>query len=310
MRPPSADALGSECAKTLEQLLAFSTGPLCEVLASRADQVSGSHRFPHENISTLARAGVLGATVPKEFGGADCGVLDLLPIVDRIGRVCLTTATVVLLHYCGTAIIADNGNPWLKACILPAIARGKHLTTLALAEPKGEEHTSCSTSESATNGGSIRLRGSKLAVMAAGTADSYIVSIGNVRSSHMDLFFVDKEAEGLEFAGGLNRLRSASDSSVPLYLNEVEVDEILRLGDVGAGSRIMNETVLPYLRIGLTSIHLALAEDALQECIGHETSLDLHDVNPDSSIESMLRRCHCSLANPAWTSEGFCNPGE
>src|ERR1700736_3957127 len=111
-----------------QDLLAENEKLAKELLAPHADETDRARRFPRENLQALGRSGLLGLVVPLEYGGADAGIPEMAPILERMGQACASTAMVTLMHYCGTAVIAAKGSDKLKQSLLPTIARGEHLT--------------------------------------------------------------------------------------------------------------------------------------------------------------------------------------
>src|SRR5205085_5091231 len=84
--------------------------------------------------SQLAANGWLGITYPEEAGGSGLGLLDLVVLMEEIGRAVMPgpfPATVLL----GGAVIAEAGSPAIRAAWLSKIAAGEAKATLAATEP-------------------------------------------------------------------------------------------------------------------------------------------------------------------------------
>src|SRR5580658_751121 len=81
-----------------------------ELLAPRADEIDRERRFPRENIQALGRSGLLGLVVPKEYGGIGAGIPEMAQVLDPMAQACASTAMVMLMHYCGTAVIVAKGS--------------------------------------------------------------------------------------------------------------------------------------------------------------------------------------------------------
>jgi len=104
-----------------------------EVFAPGADEIDRGRRFPRENILALGQSGLLGLLVPAEYGGAGAGIPEMAQVLEQMARGCPSTAMIALMHYCGTAVVAAKGSAKVKRELLPGVARGQHLTTLASA---------------------------------------------------------------------------------------------------------------------------------------------------------------------------------
>ena len=54
-----------------------------EEFAPRAARWDRNHEYPHENVAALRRAGLLGMTIPKKFGGPERPLIDVVLAIDR-----------------------------------------------------------------------------------------------------------------------------------------------------------------------------------------------------------------------------------
>ena len=82
--------------------------------------------WPAENMKTLAEIGVLGMSVPPEYGGSGLGILDTVLVLEEIGKVCYVTAMAVLGEVgTQTRIINTYAPESIKSKILPRVATGE-----------------------------------------------------------------------------------------------------------------------------------------------------------------------------------------
>ena len=243
-----------------------------ELLAVHADDIDRARRFPRQNIQELGRSGLLGLVVPLEYGGAGAGIPEMSEILERMAEACPSTAMVVLMHYCGTAVIAARGSATLKQSLLPAIARGEHLTTLAFSEAGSGGHFYIPVSEVRRNGHGLRLTARKSFVTSAGEADSYVVSTRKAGASgptDLDLYLVAKGTQGFAVGKPFEGLGLAGNASAPMKLEDVELEEVKRLGSEGSGFETMMEVVLPHFQVGVAAVSLGIAMAAFQAASAH-----------------------------------------
>jgi acyl-CoA dehydrogenase len=80
-----------------------------EVAAPHADDVDRKARFPIETVTALGEAGVLAAAVPRELGGAGCGMLELGQMCAALAQACGSSAMVLAMHYSQLACLARHG---------------------------------------------------------------------------------------------------------------------------------------------------------------------------------------------------------
>jgi isovaleryl-CoA dehydrogenase len=105
-----------------------------EILRAGGDSIDQSRRFPRENLEALGKSGVLGLLIPAQYGGTGAGLAEMSQVLAVQAQSCASTAMVTLMHFCATAVIAAKGSDALRKEILPACARGEHITTLAFSE--------------------------------------------------------------------------------------------------------------------------------------------------------------------------------
>ena len=91
------------------QLLAATRSIAAEVAAPHADDVDRKARFPVETVTALGEAGVLAAAVPRELGGAGCGMLELGQLCAALAQACGSSAMVLAMHYIQVACLARHG---------------------------------------------------------------------------------------------------------------------------------------------------------------------------------------------------------
>src|ERR1700726_5355924 len=92
--------------------------------------------FPGENMKKLADIGVLGMSVPEEYGGLGLPVFDTALVLEEIAKVCYVTAMAVLGEVgVQTRIISHYAPDAIKRRILPAVCSGKCLLAICMTEP-------------------------------------------------------------------------------------------------------------------------------------------------------------------------------
>ncbi len=242
------------------------------VLGANADQVDQGRMFPRENIKALGQAGLLGLLVPAEFGGAGGGLAEMSQVLDVQAQNCSSTAMVMLMHYCATAVISSKGSHKLKQQVLPAMARGEQLGTLAFSEAGSGGHFYAPVSQVSKNGEGKRLSASKSFVTSAGEADSYVVSARKTnaaKATESDLYLVPKSAPGFTTRGRFEGLGLTGNGSAPMKLENVALEDGWLLGPEGSGFQTMLEVVLPPFQIGAATVSLGIATAAFQAVTGH-----------------------------------------
>ena len=141
----------------------------------------------------LAGMGLLGLTIPEEFGGAGAGAAELSVVSEQMGRALLCApylSTAVLTPY----LLVALGDAAECAEVLPRIAAGELITTVAFAEP-GQSRPSERPATTATDSNGWRISGEKTYVLDANTAQRLYIYADT--GSGTALFAVDRDAAGI-----------------------------------------------------------------------------------------------------------------
>ena len=197
--------------------------------------------FTPELWQKIADQGWLGLVIPERYGGVGLSFFDLAILLEETGAAMLPGpffATVVM----GSMTIMEAGSEEQKRELLPAIADGHSIVTLALLEPtaswrpEGVEATA-----SATSGGYL-LNGTKLFVPYAHVSDQIIVAARTGDAPRdVTLFLVPRNAAGVK----QTLLKTiASDRQSELVLEDVAVPASAVLGEVGRGWETVEKVLL------------------------------------------------------------------
>jgi len=148
----------------------------------------------------LAEQGWLGITYDEADGGSGLGLVDLVVLMEEIGRAVMPgpfPATVLL----GGAAIAAAGSPATRQEWLPRIAAGEAKATLAASEPNARWDAAGITLAARETRGGFTLSGTKLFVPDAHLADVLVVAArsrdGSTMEDGISLFLVPKGTPGV-----------------------------------------------------------------------------------------------------------------
>ena len=143
--------------------------------------------------------GLPGVHLPEAYGGQGFGFLELGIVLEEAGRVLLPSPVFSTVCLAAGAIL-NSGSEGQKRALLPGIASGDTLATLALLEPGGDWDPESVRLAVERNGGGVRLTGAKRFVTDAATADLLVVAARHEGTRGLDgigLFVVRRGAPGL-----------------------------------------------------------------------------------------------------------------
>ena len=239
---------------------------IAEVIAPSAAEIDGSAKFPRAAITALSQAGLLGLISAKEVGGMGEGVAAASDVVEKIAQVCGSTAMVVCMHYCGTAVIEKFGGTQIRK----DIAAGKHLTTLAFSEMGSRSHFWAPVGTATKSNGGYALDSKKSWITSANEADSYVWSTKPASGEGTStIWLVSSKASGLSTVAPFDGLGLRGNASSPVTGTQVKVMEADRLGADGGGFDVMMGTVLPTFQVLNASCSLGTMEAATAKAAAH-----------------------------------------
>lgn len=223
--------------------------------------------FPTATLKALADDGLLGLVSSKEVGGKGAGLAEAAALVERLARECGSTAMVVCMHLCATAVIEAHG----PLDIRQAIAAGKHLSTLAFSEIGSRSHFWVSLGTAQQQGNDVLLSGKKSWITSARHADSYVWSSKPVAGSELStLWLVPRTTSGIRIADApFDGLGLRGNDSSPATAEAAKVPASARLGDDGAGFGLMMGTVLPWFNVLTANVSAGLMEGAVTRTAAH-----------------------------------------
>ena len=183
----------------------------------------------------MADLGWLGLPFPQQFGGMDLSYFDLVILLEEMGRVLLPGpffSTVVL----GGLTLLESGSDEQKSDLLPKIAQGSIILSLAITEPSALYTASGVQLQATLRDSSYVLNGTKLFVPDAQIADMIIVATRTQESTDkttgITLFLVNPETEGITITP-LETI--AGDKQAEMNFTNVHVPASAVLGNVDHG---------------------------------------------------------------------------
>lgn len=215
----------------------------------------------------MAEMGWAGIAIPEEYGGLGYGYTGLGLVLEQMGRNLSASPLQASVLVCATAI-ARMGSEAQKQALLPALASGGLLMSLALQEGLHHApHKTAMTAES-TAGGYV-LNGRKLLVSDAHVAQKFIVvarTSGNAgEDDGLSLFLVDATAAGVS-SERVIMVDSRNSGAVSFENVEVTADQLLGELDHGYGAL---QRVLDIANIGVSAELLGLSQEAFERTMAY-----------------------------------------
>lgn len=179
-----------------------------------------------------ALSGDLGLTaihVPEEYGGAGFGVSELAIASEEMGRALLCAPFFASTVMAATAIV-HGASDEQKRRLLPDVASGETIATLAVVDDGGGWEPSSVRMQAESRGGAYSLTGAKTHVLDGTVADLFVVA-ALLPDGHLGLFAVPGDAPGLT-----RQAQKAMDPTRKLARIDLENATAELLGEPGTGA--------------------------------------------------------------------------
>ncbi len=243
-------------------MLAFARQELAPV----ADEIDRTDTFPPDLFPRLGELGILGVTVPQEYGGAGADLLSGVLIIEQLARV---SASVALSYGTHANLCVNNlytnGTEEQRRTYLPNLCSGKHVGGLAITEPDAGSDAAAIKTTAVADGDDYVLNGTKTFITNGSIADVFVLyakTDPELGTRGITTFIVEKAFPGFSVSRTFDKFGHRGSPTSELILDDCRVPRRNVLGSVGGGRDIMRRG-LDIERIFLAGDPLGVAEEAL-----------------------------------------------
>jgi len=237
----------------------------------------------------MSELGWMGLIFPQELGGTGLCILDLVVVLEAMGRALMPGpffSTVML----GGSSLLEGGNDAQKTRYLTPLIAGELKATLAVAEAGGAWDAAAVTATATADAGGFLLNGIKRFVPDAHVADLILVAARTEPSKGgegVSLFAVDVPKDGVTVTTleTLDQTRKLCD----VKLDQVRVGPDSLLGPRGAGSAIL-QRVLDRAKVALCAEMCGGAERVLEMSVEYAKVRVQFD-RPIGSFQAIQHKC-------------------
>ncbi|THV27904.1 acyl-CoA dehydrogenase family protein [Glycomyces paridis] len=226
--------------------------------------------FPAGLVRELGKLGVLGVTLPEEYGGSGQGLFMLGLAIEEIARIDASVAvTVEASVTLGAEGLARYGSREQKDRWLPRLAAGEGLVAFALTEPGGGTDAGHTDTRARLEDGEWVIDGAKCFITNAGTEmTDLIITTAQTGPGEVSCIAVEPGTPGLQIGPEYSKVGWRASDTRPVYFDSCRVPEANLVGQRGRGFVQFLE-LLDAGRVAIAALATGSAQGCLDESVAH-----------------------------------------
>ena len=241
-----------------------------ERIAPVAAENERNHHFPFDIIREAGEMGLMGIAYPTEYGGAGMDFVSYFLAIEAISRYCASTGVIISAH---SSLVCDPiyrfGTEEQKKKYLPDLLSGRKLGSFSLTESGAGSDAGATKTTARKVGDRWVLNGSKIFATNGKEADVFVLLASTdpeKKTKGVTAFIVEKETPGYRIGKIERKLGIKASSTAEVILDNVEIPDENRLGEVNQGFKIAMIT-LDGGRLGIAAQALGIASASFEDAV-------------------------------------------
>ncbi len=214
-------------------------------VAGKHDQ---EHSFPVETTKRMGELGILGITVPEEYGGPGADTISFAVVSEELAAACASHS--VIFGACASLTcspILQWGTEEQKHKWLPDIASGRKLGCYALTEPEAGSDAGSLKTTAKRDGDDYVINGQKIYISNGAVADTCILFARTGTTEQgpkgVSAFIVDTKSPGFTVGKNEHKLGLNASYTNQLFFEDLRVPAENMLGKEGDGFKVAMSTL-------------------------------------------------------------------
>ncbi len=241
-------------------------------LAPFADELDREERLAPGIFKRLGDLGILGLTVPREYGGLGAGAVSLVSVMEELSYADPGTCLSYLAH---SLLFAHNlavtGSPDQLRRYLPDVISGQLVGAFAMTEPSAGSDVLSMQTRAVRKGDHYVLNGTKMFITNGPIADAFLVCArtGDSRKD-LSMFIVERTMPGFNTGARLSKMGMRASPTGELIFKDCLVPAQNLIGNEGESVKVMMKN-LDIERVGLAGMSLGIARACLDLSLKYST---------------------------------------
>lgn len=224
-----------------------------------ASKIDEEAKFPSDIFDKLGQEGFFKLVVPKELGGEGGTIQDHSQVCMALAESSATVGLCYMMHNVALMCIIQQGSDELKKKVLVDVVEHNKFCALAYSEFGTGTHFYLPELKIQHKEKSAVISGKKSMVTSAQYASYYLVLAPSKKENEIDNWVIPLDREGVHFEmENWHGMGMRGNASCPMELNDVELENLYRIGEWGSGLNQVFTIVAPFFILGLASVYSGL----------------------------------------------------
>ncbi|MGX9686800.1 acyl-CoA dehydrogenase [Deinococcus wulumuqiensis] len=240
-------------------------------IAPRAAEFDRSGEYPRPQLDGLAALGLMGATVPEDWGGAGLDSVTYALCLEEIAAADSSVAVIVSVQNgLPEQMILKYGTDAQREKYLRPLASGEHIGAFCLTEAHAGSDAASLRLKAERDGDDWVLNGSKAWITSGNHADTFLVMArtGGPGARGISCFIVEKGTPGLSSGKPEHKMGQHAAQTTTVTFDHVRVPHANMVGEEGQGL-IIALSSLDSGRVGIGMLAIGIARSALEHAAAY-----------------------------------------
>ncbi len=255
-----------------------------------AAKIDKTDEYPMQLAKKMGEYGLLGLSVPQEYGGLGMDLMGAVVVGEAIARASLSASFIMGVQN-GLAgnVITKFASKEQKSKYLPRLAKGEIICSYGLTEPGAGSDAAGLATKATKDGSSYVINGSKMFITQGAVADLLIFFARTGKTEDgaagISAFLVEKGTPGFRVGQKLEVMGARGTATAELLFENCKIPASNLIGHEGDGFLIAM-AILAESRIGAAAAALGIAEAAMAEVLAYVKKRNIFD-RPLSKYEAI-----------------------